>query len=152
MPPCSWPVPPCCFEAGYGPESLPYNTESLNSSRGTHRRREVSNFGGDRSGPWGSGGRKPPSGVQWRSPWWGYWGEAPKKISRKMLIICLFSCKSYTRNIIDQKHHCNFYIYPQKLVGIIPGIRNFGGDKSRYPPARAASGGTLTCSLTGITV
>ena len=19
MPPCSWPVPPCCFEAGYGP-------------------------------------------------------------------------------------------------------------------------------------
>ena len=22
VPPCSWPVPPCCFEAGYGPDSI----------------------------------------------------------------------------------------------------------------------------------
>ena len=99
-----------------------------------HRPREVSNIGGDRSGPRGSGGRKPPAGSRGRNPLWGFGGKAPKKILRKMLTICLFSCISYTRNIIDQKHHCNFYTYPQKLVGIIPGIRNFGGDKSRYPP------------------
>ena len=23
MPSCLWPVPPCCFEAGYGPASVP---------------------------------------------------------------------------------------------------------------------------------
>ena len=29
MPPCSWPVLPCCFEAGYGPVSKSKNAERL---------------------------------------------------------------------------------------------------------------------------
>ena len=39
----------------------------------------------------------------------------------------------------DQKHDCIFYTDLTQLVGIIPGTQNFGGDKSRYPPAPAAS-------------